>query len=186
MLLLDEFEKSAPPVRDLFLQILDEGMFTDARGTRINARNTIIIATSNAGSDMIWELIQSGKRPVDAKDDIINTIVERQIFKPELINRFDAVVIFEALGEVEQRKIASLMLKDLQDRISDRGYTLVINDVLLTVLMKEGYDPKFGARPMRRAIQDIIEEKIALKIIEGALRPGDTIEFIEADFESVP
>jgi len=182
VLLLDEFEKSAPPVRDLFLQILDEGMFTDARGTRINARNTIIIATSNAGSDMIWELMQSGKRPTDSKDEIINTIVERQIFKPELINRFDAVVIFEALGEVEQRKIASFMLKDLEDRISDRGYTLVINDVLLTVLMKEGYDPKFGARPMRRAIQDIIEEKIALKIIEGGLRPGDTIEFTEADF----
>ncbi len=182
VLLLDEFEKSAPPVRDLFLQILDEGIFTDARGTRINARNTIIVATSNAGSDMIWELMQSGKRPVDAKDDIINGIIEKHIFKPELINRFDAVIIFELLGEVEQRKIASLMLKELETRIRNQGYALVINDVLLTELMKEGYDPKFGARPMRRAIQDNIEEKIALKIIEGGLRPGDSIEFTEADF----
>lgn len=182
VLLLDEFEKASPSVHDLFLQILDEGMFTDARGTRINARNTIIIATSNAGSDIIRAVVQDNKRPGDAKDAIVDAIIDQHIFKPELINRFDAVVMFEVLGLVQQKKIAGLMLKDLQDRVRDKGYELVVNDVLLQSLIKEGYDPEFGARPMRRAIQDIIEEKIALKIINGGLRKGDTIQFTEADF----
>ncbi len=182
VLLLDEFEKSSVPVHDLFLQVFDEGVFTDARGDRVNARNTIIIATSNAGSDLIWQYVKEGKHPEDEKDAIIDAIIERRIYKPELLNRFDAIVLFEVLGESEQRTIAEMMLKDLQKRISERGYTLVVNDVLLNVLMKEGYDPEFGARPMRRAIQDLIEERVAFKIIEGGLKPGDSIEFTAADF----
>lgn len=182
VLLLDEFEKSSVAVHDLFLQVFDEGVFTDARGDKVNARNTIIIATSNAGSDLIWQYVKEGKHPEDEKDAIIDAIIERRTYKPELLNRFDAVVLFEVLGESEQRSIAGMMLTDLQKRISERGYTLVVNDVLLNVLMKEGYDPEFGARPMRRAIQDLIEERVAFKILEGGLKPGDTIEFVEADF----
>lgn len=182
VLLLDEFEKSAVPVRDLFLQILDEGVFTDARGQHINARNTIIIATSNAGSDLVWKLVQEGKRPSDHKDAIIGSIIERNIFKPELVNRFDAAIIFETLGEEHQQKIAALMLGELKERIKERGYELVVNNVLIEALMKKGYSPEFGARPMRRAVQDIIEEKVALKIIEGGLSIGDTIEFGPEDF----
>ena len=182
VLLLDEFEKADAEVHDLFLQVLDEGMFTDARGTRINARNTIIIATSNAGSSLIWTLTQAGKRPQDERDAIVNTIISNHVFKPELINRFDAAIIFSSLSEDEQKRIARLMLKELEERIRHRGYTLIVNDALLNVLMREGYNPEFGARPLRRAIQDIIEERVATKIIEGGLRPGDTIEFTEADF----
>lgn len=182
VLLLDEFEKSSVAVHDLFLQVFDEGVFTDARGDKINARNTIIIATSNAGSDLIWHYVKEGKHPEDEKDAIIDAIIERRTYKPELLNRFDAIVLFEVLNEGEQRSIAEMMLVDLQKRISEQGYTLVVNDVLLNALMKEGYDPEFGARPMRRAIQDLIEERVAFKILEGGLKPGDTIEFVQEDF----
>lgn len=182
VLLLDEFEKSSEAVRDLFLQVFDEGVFTDARGTKVNARNTIIIATSNAGSDLVWKYAQEGKHPEDEKDTIINAIVERHIYKPELLNRFDAVVLFEVLSEADQRTIARLMLTDLQERIKKQGYELAIDDILLDVLMKEGYNPEFGARPMRRAIQDIVEEKVARKIIEGALARGSIIHFTPEDF----
>ncbi len=183
VLLLDEFEKADGEVHDLFLQILDEGMFTDARGTRVNARNTIIVATSNAGSAHIWALAQAGKRPQDAKDEIIDEIITQGVFRPELINRFDAIVMFSSLRRDEQRSIARIMLKDLEGRIRDRGYKLVVNDALLDVLMGEGYNPEFGARPMRRAIQDIIEERVATKIIKDELHPGSSIEFSPDDLK---
>jgi ATP-dependent Clp protease ATP-binding subunit ClpC len=182
VLLLDELEKATTEVHDLFLQVLDEGIFTDGRGSRVNARNTIVVATSNAGSALIWELTQAGRRPQDEKDRIIDTVISERIFRPELINRFDATIIFASLEADEQRTIARFMLTDLEKRIRDRGYTLVVNDTLLDVLMKEGYNPEFGARPMRRAIQDVIEERVARKIIEGRLRPGTSIEFTSADF----
>ncbi len=182
VLLLDELEKASTSVHDLFLQVLDEGAFTDARGTSVNVRNVIVIATSNAGSDVIWKFAKEGKRPIDAKDTVVDAIIEKHIFKPELINRFDAVVLFEVLNADQQKEIARLMLTDLATRIKERGFTLIVDDTLLNVLMREGYDPEFGARPMRRAIQDIIEEKIALKIIAGGLRPGDSIHFTEEDF----
>jgi ATP-dependent Clp protease ATP-binding subunit ClpC len=181
VLLLDEFEKADSEVHDLFLQILDEGMFTDARGTRVNARNTIVIATSNAGSARIWAIAQSGKRPHDVRDEIIDEIIGQGIFRPELINRFDATIMFSSLAPDEQRVIARNMLRDLESRIKDRGYTLVVNDALIDAVMREGYDPEFGARPMRRAIQDVIEERVATKIIEGNLRPGASIELTPAE-----
>lgn len=182
VLLLDELEKASVSVHDLFLQILDEGSFTDGRNTHINMRNSIVIATSNAGSDLIWQFTKEGKNIADEKDAVVNAIIEKHTFKPELINRFDAVVLFETLSSEHQEQIAGLMLQDLALRIKERGYTLTIDKTLLSVLMKKGYDPEFGARPMRRAIQDILEEKIALKIISGGLRQGDTIQFTKEDF----
>ncbi len=182
VVLLDEFEKASGEVHDLFLQILDEGFFTDSHGRRINARNAIFIATSNAGSDRIWELVRRRERPALAKDAIVDAIIKDNIFKPELINRFDNVVIFETLSDIQQKKIASLMLEELRARLKKKGFELVVTDVLLDAVMKEGTDPEFGARPMRRAIQDVIEEKIAFKILEERLKPGDTIQLTERDF----
>ena len=183
-MLLDEFEKASAGVHDLFLQILDEGVITDARGQRINARNTIIVATSNAGSEMIWDLVQEGERPGDHEDKIIDKIIDTHIFKPELINRFDATVIFESLSSDQQEKIAGLMLEALKERIKEKGYILEIDSAAIQKLVAAGYDPKFGARPMRRVIQDVIEEKIARKIIEGSLQTGDIIILEEADIEA--
>ncbi len=182
VLLLDEFEKGAREVHDLFLQILDEGMYTDGRGMKINARNTIIIATSNAGSDMLWEMIARGQKPSEHKDALIDHIVKANIYRPELLNRFDGVIVFEPLNTEEMHHVARLMLQSLAGRIKQKGYLLPISDVLIEMLVKRGYDPAFGVRPMRRVMQDVVEGKIAEKIIQGGLRPGDTIEFAPTDF----
>ncbi len=181
VLLLDEFEKASEDVRDLFLQIFDEGRFTDGRGSKVNARNTIIIATSNAGSDLMWKYAQEGKSLEQEKDAIINAIIERRTYRPELLNRFDAIVLFEILKREDQYAIAKLMLNELVARIKKRGYELIISDAIIPALLKDGYDPEFGARALRRTIQDTIEEKIARKIIEKGLQAGDTIELTPED-----
>ena len=185
VLLLDELEKASEDVHDLFLQILDEGVFTDARGAHINARNTIIIATSNAGSETIRALVSAGKNLKHEHDMVVHSIIEQRIFKPEFINRFDAVVLFDILSMDEQRRIAQLMLRELQERIRERGYELSVDDALVDVVMRYGFDPQFGARSIRRAVQDILEERIARKIIEQGIRRGQTISFVPSDFDDV-
>ena len=182
VLLLDEFEKASQPVHDVFLQILDEGRFTDARGVRVNARNTIIIATSNAGSQLILRTVQQRKELDHLTGYIIDHIVTEGILRPELINRFDSTIVFEPLDIEAQTEVASLMLRQLYARIRDRGYELRVADALLDVLVQQGYDPEYGARPMRRILQDVIEEKVAQRIISGRLQKGDTITLTTADF----
>ena len=168
VVLLDEFEKAHQTVHDLFLQILDEGIFTDGRGTKVNARNTIIIATSNAGAPLILKTVQQRQSLAHLESEIINHIVETGLFRPELINRFDSTIIFEPLNKTEQGSVANLLLKDLYARIKDRGYQLSIGPELMQVLIDKGYDPEFGARPMQRVFQDLVEEKVAQKIISGS------------------
>lgn len=181
VLLLDEFEKATQQVHDLFLQILDEGTFTDGRGNQVNMRNTIIIATSNAGSQFILETIQNNKNLAASKNQIIDTIIKSGVYRPELINRFDGVILFEPLAAEQQKTVAGHLLKELQERIYQQGYTLVVDDEVIDVLTKEGYSAKFGARPMRRALQDKVEEAVAQKIITGRLKKGTTITITKAD-----
>lgn len=175
VLLLDEFEKTRPEVLDLFLQILDEGFFADMHGKRVGVRNMIIIATSNAGSDLIWDFVKFGKNPAEHKDEIIEALVKRNIFKPELLNRFDGVMIFHPLDAESLRKIAQIMLRKLNTRLAGKGVSLEISDALLDALVKIGNDPKFGARPMNRAIQDKVELAIAEKLLRGEVKPGEKI-----------
>lgn len=182
VLLLDEFEKAARPVHDLFLQILDEGNFTDARGNKVNARNSIIIATSNAGSQLIINTVQQRKELSHLTQEIINGIIRDGVFRPELINRFDNTIIFEPLTIDEQGQVASFMLGDLYERIKEKGFELTVGKDLMDVLVEKGYNPEFGARPMKRVLQDIVEEKVAQKIIEGSVQKGDTINLTRADF----
>lgn len=177
VLLLDEFEKADTDVHDLFLQILDEGFFSDMRGRKVNVRNMIIIATSNAGSDMIFRIVDEGDDLSEHKDDIINNLIDSNIYKPELINRFDAVVMFTPLPKEDLEDIAEIQLQRLKKRVKERGYELVINQPLIDLLVEKGYDPKFGARPMNRVIQEDLEEAIAEKIITDQLKKGSTIEF---------
>ncbi|MCA9367426.1 ATP-dependent Clp protease ATP-binding subunit [Candidatus Kaiserbacteria bacterium] len=184
VLLLDEFEKASQDVHDLFLQILDEGVFTDARGERVNARNTIIIATSNAGAQLILRTVQQRKELAHLTQEIINHIVSEGIYRPELLNRFDSTIIFEPLTIEEQNNVAGLMLEGLYSRIRERGYSLEVSPDLLTVLVEKGYSPEFGARPMQRVLQDMVEEKVAQKIIAGDIHKGDKIVLSKADFTS--
>ena len=183
VLLLDEFEKTTKEVMDLFLQILDEGMFSDMRGKKVNARNLIIIATSNAGSDLIWQYMQQGAKLNEKKDEIVDAVVKQGIFRPELLNRFDGVILFHPIGDAHLRDIARMMLEKFRSRIRARGIDLDITDDLITYLMKFGNDPKFGARPMNRAIQDIVEQKIADKIIKGDIKLGEKVQLIAADLQ---
>lgn len=182
VLLLDEFEKSARVVHDLFLQILDEGVFTDGRGTKVNARNTIIIATSNAGSQLILKTVQQRKELSTLTPMIIDHIVAAGIYRPELINRFDSTIVFEPLTISEQTEVASLMLGGLYERVRERGYEVAVSRDLLDALVEKGYSPEFGARPMLRVLQDVIEEKVAQKIIKGTVQKGDKIPLTKADF----
>lgn len=183
VLLLDEFEKTNPDVHDLFLQILDEGFFSDMKGKRVNARNIIFIATSNAGSDLIWDAIERGEDISEKKDELISKIIERGRFKPELLNRFDGVVLFHPLNAEHLKKIAGFMLEKLRKRLRNKGVDLVVNDVLTDYVAKEGYNPTFGARPMIRAIQEKVEQRIADKMINGEIREGSKFEFSPEDLE---
>lgn len=182
VVLLDEFEKAAESVHDLFLQILDEGYFTSTDGRRINARNTIIVATSNAGSDLIRKTTAIRSQLPNLDSDIINHIIETRVFKPELINRFDSTVIFEPLEKDEMTNVAKLMLGELTARVMDQGYHLVVTPALLTRLVDKGYDPKSGGRGINRVLQDVLEEKIAKKIISGEVRTGGYLNLDVTDF----
>ncbi|MDO8521493.1 MAG: AAA family ATPase, partial [bacterium] len=182
VLLLDEFEKSNTKVLDLFLQVLDEGIFHDAKGKQVNARNTIFIATSNAGAKEIREAVKEGIDLDVVKKAIIDQIIAGGKLKPELFNRFDGVILFHSLGTEEYKTIARMMLEKLKRRLSDQNINLVINDALVDAVLAHGVDPDFGARPMARAVQDVVEKKVAEKIIAGSLGTGSTVEFTATDF----
>jgi|GEM_PF-365091 len=182
VVLLDEFEKTNPKVLDLFLQVLDEGVFHDAQGKKVNARNSIFIATSNAGAQLIREAMKAGKDLESVKKEIIDEIILQGKLKPELFNRFDGIVLFHPLTVENYKQIAELMLKKLQKRLREKSINLVINDVVIEAVMAEGVDPDMGARPMSRAIQEHIEQKVAEKIIAGKLTQGSTLEFTREDF----
>ncbi len=174
VLLLDEFEKTDREVLNLFLQILDEGFFSDTRGERVNARNTLFVATSNAAAETIWEMVKQGQDPSAAGAKIVDRLVTGGIFRPELLNRFDDVIIFHPLGPAELKQVAALQLGRLSERLREQGITLKITDAAITDVVQNGANPLFGARPMQRYIQDHIEEPIARQIISGELKSGDT------------
>lgn len=177
VILLDEFEKTSPAVLNIFLPIFDEGFFSDMNGKRVSVKNIIFIATSNAGADLIWEMIEKNPDQEISRSALIDSLVERGIYKPELLNRFDATVIFRPLGEVELEKIAELQLKKLAKRLTEKGLTLEITSDLITLVAKNGADRIFGARPMLRYIQDQVEQPVADKIIAGEAVAGSRISF---------
>jgi ATP-dependent Clp protease ATP-binding subunit ClpA len=185
VLLLDEFEKANHEVHNLFLQILDEGVFSDMVGTKVNARNLIIIATSNAGSSIIWDYVKQSKSLAENKQNIVDEIIHQGFFKPELINRFDGVILFHPLQDSDLKQIAMLMLKKLAKRLEDKGLELVITETLVNYLVEQGGDPLFGARPINRAIQDNVEEIIARKVIGGNLEPGSKMIITREDLELI-
>lgn len=185
VVLLDEFEKATQQVHDLFLQILDEGRYTDARGTTVNMRNTIIIATSNAGSQFILEAVKDGRSLATEKETIVDVIIQNGIYRPELLNRFDGIILFEPLKRDEQRTVAGFLLDELKERLQDQGYQLQLDSSVMDVLVEAGYSPEFGARPMRRVLQDQIEEAIAKKIIAGNVKKGDTITIAQQDLAGI-
>ena len=181
LVVLDELEKAHPNVVNLFLQVLDEGRLTDAFQRKVSFRNTIIIATSNAGAEFIREYTQTGQNLDVIHGRLMEYLMRGNIFKPEFLNRFDAVIVFQPLKPKEVRQIAVLMLKDLNKRLDERGYKLQINEELIDSIAQEGHSIAFGARELRRVIQEKIENRIAERIINGEYKEGDTITLTEGD-----
>lgn len=181
VLLLDELEKASRDVLDLFLQILDEGMFTDALGKQVNCRNLIIIGTSNAGSSLIREIIQTGKGLESEKEKVIDLIIKDKIFKPELINRFNGIILFHPLQTEELKSITKLELQKLVDRLKGQSIELVINETLVDFLVSKANGAEFGGRAINRVIQSTVEDFISKKIVSGEAKPGSKIEINEKD-----
>lgn len=171
VILFDEFEKAHPMIHDLFLQILDEGYFTSTRSGRVDACNTIIIATSNAGSTLISQQPHS---PV-LLEEILRHLIDTKIYRPELLNRFDETIVFRPLSTQACRYIIRKNLAALTERLRHDGYTLTIDEEIADTLLKKGFSPEFGARPLQRAIQDIVESEIARQIILQDIKPGGSV-----------
>lgn len=176
LVLFDEIEKAHANILNLFLQVFDEGWLTDFAGRKVSFRNTIIIATSNAGAELVREMVGQGLNPAAEREKLLEFLQANNIFKPEFMNRFDGVIIFHPLTKEHLMKIAGLMLESLNKRLAEQKMSVVITEPLLEKIVELGYDPEYGARPMRRVIQDKIEDLISRKILDGSLRKGQSIE----------
>ena len=171
VILLDEVEKAHPDVFNVLLQVLDDGRMTDGQGRTVDFKNTVIVMTSNLGSSEIQEMIGESRESV--KNAVMTEV--REHFRPEFINRIDEIVIFNSLGSETIRRIAAIQLKSLQARVAAQDVTLEVTDEAMAELAEVGFDPHYGARPLKRAIQDHIENRLAMVMLEGSAGPGDTI-----------
>ncbi len=171
MILLDEVEKAHPDVFNVLLQVLDYGRMTDGQGRTVDFKNTVIVMTSNLGSSEIQEMIGESRESV--KNAVMTEV--REHFRPEFINRIDEIVIFNSLGSEAIRRIAAIQLKSLQARVAAQDVTLEVTDEAMAELAEVGFDPHYGARPLKRAIQDHIENRLAMVMLEDFAGPGDTI-----------
>jgi ATP-dependent Clp protease ATP-binding subunit ClpC len=176
LFLIDEVEKANSKLLNLFLTILDEGYFSDAFGRRVDCRSLIIIATSNAGAEFIRTRVGQGNYDENFSKEVVEEVLKKQIFSPEFINRFDGVIVFRPLTAADLEKIAELMLKNLNKRLQPKECSFKITPELITRVAELGYEPAFGARPMRRVIQDKIEDQIAQRLLRGEVKRGEEIE----------
>ena len=171
VVLLDEIEKAHPDVFNVLLQVLDDGRLTDGKGRTVDFRNTVIIMTSNVGSSAIFDLME--KDPKKAREEAMAAL--RAIFRPEFLNRIDDIVLFRPLGKDQIEHIIDLQMQHLLKRLGERKITLHLSSAAKALLFREGYDPAFGARPMKRAIQRLIQDPLALKLLDGEIKPGDEV-----------
>jgi ATP-dependent Clp protease ATP-binding subunit ClpB len=166
-------------VFNVLLQVLDDGRLTDGHGRTVNFRNTVIVMTSNLGSQRIQDM--AGEANYERMKSAVMEVVA-QHFRPEFINRVDDVVVFHPLGRAEIRRIVDIQLGRLRDRLAERDLLLTISDGAMDRLAEAGFDPVYGARPLKRAIQQQVENPLAQQILAGKFVPGDTIDVaVEAD-----
>jgi ATP-dependent Clp protease ATP-binding subunit ClpB len=172
VVLFDEIEKAHPDVFNVLLQVLDDGRLTDGQGRTIDFRNTVLIMTSNLGGQLIQEM--SGRNFEEVREAVMGVL--RDYFRPEFLNRVDEVVVFRSLSQQELTKIVDIQLKRLENRLADRRVKLVVTDAARKVLAERGWDPVYGARPLKRAIQRSVQDPLAMMLLEGKFSEGDTIE----------
>jgi ATP-dependent Clp protease ATP-binding subunit ClpC len=190
VVLFDEIEKAHPDAFNLLLQVLEDGQLTDGKGRRVDFRNTIIIMTSNVGTEHIRRASRIGFSGFGTGSELDNDDVRKkvddalkQLFRPEFLNRIDATIIFHALTNEEILQITTIMLKRVQEQLKEHGLTLAVRDDAHELLAKRGYDPAFGARPLRRIITNLIEDPLSEGVLEGRFRAGDTVVVDTATIE---
>jgi ATP-dependent Clp protease ATP-binding subunit ClpB len=177
VILLDEIEKAHPDVFNILLQVLDDGRLTDGHGRTVDFRNTVLVMTSNLGSDLIQTMPDSGYD--EMKSAVMNVVTTA--FRPEFINRVDDAVVFHSLGKEQIKRIAHIQLEILQRRVNEARIDLQFDEDSLAFLVEAGYDPVYGARPLKRAIQQYVENPLAEAILSGDYVGGDQIRASTAD-----
>ncbi len=170
VVLFDEIEKAHPEVFNILLQLLDDGRLTDGQGRTVDFRNTVVIMTSNLGNEL-W-MGRDGSTEVDRA--MINSILQAH-FRPEFLNRIDEIVVFHPLDKEQLKEIVDIQLRRVQAHLQDRGYNLKVTPQVRQYLADVGYDPDFGARPLKRAIQRELQDPLAMEVLSGSFKPGDRI-----------
>jgi ATP-dependent Clp protease ATP-binding subunit ClpC len=182
VILFDEIEKAHPDVFNILLQILDDGRLTDSKGRTVDFKNTLIIMTSNVGAQLIKKQTTLGFMPEGEenkasyekmKENILDEL--KKSFRPEFLNRIDDIIVFRQLTQDDIRKITDLMIADLNKRLKDNNISLEFTDDAKEELLKEGYDVTYGARPLRRAIQKVVESELSELMLKGEVKSGDKI-----------
>jgi ATP-dependent Clp protease ATP-binding subunit ClpB len=182
LILLDEIEKAHQDVFNILLQVLDDGRLTDGHGRTVDFRNTVLVMTSNLGSEAIQTLSEEGDYE-RIKSTVMGVVAQH--FRPEFINRVDDIVVFHPLSRDQVRQIATIQFQVLEDRLRDQEIELVLSEAATEALVEEGYDPVYGARPLKRVIQKQIENPLASKLLAGDFATGDRIQvdFRDGRFE---
>lgn len=179
VVLLDEVEKAHPEVFNILLQVLDDGRLTDGKGRTVDFRNTVIIMTSNVGAEMIRKGSTLGFRPDSANqyDDMKTKVMDelKKTFRPEFVNRIDEIIVFHPLNEAQIGEIVNLMVEELQNRLQEQEISFTLTDEAKAFLAKEGFDPQYGARPLKRAIQRHIEDRLSEALLTSSVKRGDTV-----------
>jgi ATP-dependent Clp protease ATP-binding subunit ClpB len=178
VVLFDEIEKAHPDVFNVLLQILDDGRLTDSKGRTVDFKNTVLIMTSNLGSREMQEVSEDEKQVHEAVTQVL-----REHFKPEFLNRIDDIVIFHRLSREQITRIIDVQLERLRAMLHERNVSLTLEDSARELLAREGYDPNFGARPLKRAIQTLIQNPLAMKLLRGEISPGQTVIVAARDGE---
>jgi ATP-dependent Clp protease ATP-binding subunit ClpB len=179
VILFDEIEKAHPDVFNILLQVLEDGRLTDGQGRTVDFRNAVVILTSNVGSHWIQELAGKGEEVI--RDRVMEEL--RRVFRPEFLNRLDEIVLFHSLGKEELLQIVDLMVRELNGRLADRKIAIALTPAAKVRIAEIGYDPAYGARPLRRALQKRVEDPFAMRILEGEFRDGDLVT-VDADAKS--
>jgi len=185
VVLFDEIEKAHEDVFNILLQIMEDGILTDSHGRRVDFKNSIIVMTSNVGAKNITEkrtklgFVSDNVEDVAIKDAVMNEL--RRTFKPEFLNRIDDIIVFHQLTKDDIHEIARKMLDTVTARVEAMGFAMNVDDGAVAILAEKGFDPKYGARPLRRAIQSMIEDGIAEKILDGTVKEGDALNITAGD-----
>lgn len=184
VVLLDEIEKAHPNVLTALLQVLDEGILRDIRNREVSFRDAIVIATSNAGADRIRQYIESGYQLEQFEEQLTNELIESQQFRPEFLNRFDEIVVFRPLTKDELLQVVDLILNGVNKNLALQKISVEVDEDAKRLLVDKGYDPRLGARPMRRVVQRTVENLVAKTMLGGAVQPGSVIHVSRTDIEA--